>query len=212
MNVQFAPNGGWQLPPEAKGIAFSMFLNDEGIYGMVFLLEYTLPRVECDASVTWDTKLRLQLPSGVCFGLPGQCDGGVPGFATFQLITIEDPQGRMGTSANGMLNLRQAITSALSAPIDPERTMSVGADDEPSAEPLWLDVLDEFQVDEGDQAKIYVGVAASLANLTLPPESPQWICTGDCVSSNNEAASDNGMFTVEGGPEGGVIGLGFVPR
>src|SRR5688572_17248956 len=83
-NVSYVPQGGWAIPNDTVGLAFTMFTRVDDQFGfdysesvaVAYVMEYTLPVARCNMAASWDTRLSITLPHGICVtnaGNPGSC-------------------------------------------------------------------------------------------------------------------------------------------
>lgn len=210
LNVEYVPQGGWSVPANTQGIAFDMWAHSpdnfgfdsmEGI-GVVYLLEYSVPRAPCDMAVVWDTHLTITLPHGVCVareGNPGSCSSNDVVYADFQMLSINDPTGAMSVSGQGRAALESAVEASLNA-VDERSRIHVSTRTSSRLRKSRA-FQGNFNVAQGANAKVFVGVAA------MVQKAPHgWVCLNDCTTSPSDRLVDSGLFMVEGGDDG-VIGI-----
>lgn len=216
LNVEFVPQGGWAVPANTKGLAFDMFAHMPDDFGIdpiegisvAYVLEYTLPSPRCNMNATWDARLSVRLPHGVCVareGTPGQCSNNGGLYGDFQIFSVDDPTGTMGVTGSGRAALEDAILAALAT-----------SDDRSRVHVSWNTQSDlqkgryfksSFDVDQGVSAHVYVGVSAMILKT-----SHGWACLQKCTTAPTDRLVDHGLFLVESGSEGGEIGVGMTRR
>jgi hypothetical protein len=214
-SVEFVPSFGWPVPANTRGLAFNMHAHVPDELGIdtatrthvVYLLEYTLPIARCDMSVSWDTRLSITLPNGVCVtrvDSPTQCTSSDPVWVEFDLFAISDSTGTMSVSGSGRSALESAIQLVFATP-NAHNRLGVAND---TQNPLRKNRAfgGAFDVAQGVAAHVYVGVSA------LMQKNPHgWLCLNRCTSVPTDQLRDRAVFLVEGGTDG-VIGLAMARR
>jgi len=111
-NVPYVPQGGWTVPDDTVGLAFTMFTRVDDQLGfdypetvaVAYVMEYTFPIAKCNMAASWDTRLSITLPRGICVtnaGNPSSCTSNDTVYADFQMFTVQDPSGTMGGTGAG---------------------------------------------------------------------------------------------------------------
>lgn len=205
-NVDFIPQMGWGVPSHMKAIAFDQWTHLSSGYtptggGIVnYVLEYTLPAAQCDMGVTWDTRLTIALPNGVCAtdeGTPGICKSGGEVAAKLDMVAISDPAGTMSVTGAGRAALAQAITAALGTVVMRRRIATSSNTQSNLRQSDYI--TDNFQVAQGVRAHVYVGAA-----LAIMKTSPGWGCLKECTSVPNPQLMEHGFVSVDGGRGSGI--------
>lgn len=211
---EIVPSTGQAMPTGTKGIAFSMFTRIEpkavakaplmGGHGALFAIEYTFPSLDCMSKLTWQTKLTLSFPNGICLteeSVGNNCLGvHDPNQWRLHIVffSLSDPDGKMGIVDSDKRHLlKGAIKGGLG---NTQRRIDL-PDNPRQAFSRTITVKDTFTMKAGVEPKVYMIVSPLLYKMNSPRSGQ--ICTRDCLTYENESLMEHAVFKITGS-DGGI--------
>lgn len=204
----------------AKGVAFTLWskrqLVDFGFdswfdyYNVTYVLEYTVPVVDCKMNVEWSTGVRTILPNGVCFVGHQEnlesCSTSLGGYdgASFYMFAIQDPTGEMGVTGPGADLLRDKLDAKHNSQEHLD-TLAVNSQNSQGTIQKRRPFKGNFTLEPGIRAHVYFAVSAQVT-----VGQGDWACTHKCYTLPGDRLPDDATFVVvtDSGDEG-VVAVGM---